>query len=65
MTRNIHDTFAKEWMQELLVDFGQVEVEKPVSGEVRTIDIVFYPNVGSIDALQSLGLMGRMLSQPS
>jgi hypothetical protein len=41
MTRNIHDTFAKEWMQELLADFGQVEVEKPVSGEVRTIDIVF------------------------
>jgi hypothetical protein len=65
MTRNIHDTFAKEWMQELLADFGRVEVEKPVSGEVRTIDIVFYPDVGAIDALQALGLMGRMLSQPS
>jgi hypothetical protein len=37
MTRNIHDTFAKEWMQELLADFSRVEVEKPVSGEVRTM----------------------------
>ncbi len=65
MTRNIHDTFAKEWMQELLADFGRVEVEKPISGEVRTIDIVFYPDLGSIESLQALGLMGKMLAQPS
>jgi hypothetical protein len=48
----------------------------PLTGatyEVRTmaydrpsvIDIVFYPDVGAIDRLQALGLMGRIRSQPS
>ena len=45
MTRNIHDSFAKEWMKELLGDFVQVKVERKVSGEVRTIDIVFFPDL--------------------
>ena len=44
MKRTIHDSFAKEWMQELLADFGTVEVEHEVSGEVRTIDLVFSPD---------------------
>ncbi|MBE9031949.1 hypothetical protein IQ266_19620 [filamentous cyanobacterium LEGE 11480] len=43
MTRNIHDSFAKEWMKELLSDFGEVEIETQITGEVRTIDIVFQP----------------------
>jgi hypothetical protein len=37
MTRNVHDSFAKEWMKELLADFGEVEVERQVAGEVCTI----------------------------
>ncbi|MCY7406965.1 MAG: hypothetical protein LH631_06185 [Alkalinema sp. CAN_BIN05] len=45
MTRNIHDSFAKEWMRELLGDFGEVKVEREISGEVRTIDIVFFPSL--------------------
>ena len=39
MKRTIHDSFAKEWMQELLADFGTVEVEHEVFGEVRPIPI--------------------------
>jgi hypothetical protein len=50
MTRNIHDSFAKEWMKELLGDFGQVKVEREVAGEVRTIDIVFFPSFSECGA---------------
>jgi hypothetical protein len=40
MTRKLHDAFAKECLQELLADFGRVEVEQPIAGEVRTVDTV-------------------------
>jgi hypothetical protein len=30
MTRTIHDSFAKECMQSLLADFGDVEVETAI-----------------------------------
>jgi hypothetical protein len=64
MTRNIHDSFAKEWMQQLLTDFGTVTIETQISSEVRTIDIVFYPDAAAIPALPALGLLGQMLIAP-
>lgn len=65
MTRKIHDSFAKECMASLLADFGKVEIEKQLSDEVRTIDIVFYPDPTHTDRLQALGTLGRMVSQLS
>jgi hypothetical protein len=65
MTRKIHDTFAKEWIRELLADFGEVEVEKQVGGEVRTIDLLFHPHPEALPNLQALGLLGRMVSSPA
>jgi hypothetical protein len=65
MTRTIHDSFAKECMQSLLADFGDVEVEKPLIGEVRTVDIVFHPRSDAIADRQMLGLLGRMVAKPS
>jgi len=62
MTRNIHDSFAKEWMKKLLEDFGSVEVEKEVAGEVHTIDVVFYPNPTATPLLYNMGLLGRMVT---
>jgi hypothetical protein len=53
MTRNIHDSFAKEWMKELLDDFGEVEIEREIAGEVRTIDVVFVPNPAQRSARQN------------
>jgi hypothetical protein len=64
MTRNIHDAFAKEWMKELLADFGEVEVEKQIAGEVRTVDLLFHPRPEALADLQALGLLGRMVSRP-
>jgi hypothetical protein len=64
MTRKLHDAFAKECLQELLADFGTVEVERPIAGEVRTIDVVFYPDPEGVPNLQALGLLGRMVATP-
>ena len=64
MTRNIHDSFAKEWMKELLDDFGEVEIEREIAGEVRTIDVVFVPNPAQRSSLKALGLLGQMIDTP-
>ena len=64
MKRTIHDSFAKEWMQELLADFGTVEVEHEVSGEVRTIDLVFSPDPTAQSDRYALGLLGKMIDSP-
>ncbi len=39
MTRQTYDQFAKQFLKELLSPFGQVEISKEVTGEVRQIDI--------------------------
>jgi hypothetical protein len=64
VVRTRHDRFSKEWLKELLVDFGEVETEREVSGEVRSIDLVFYPDPRRLGDLQALGLLGRILSRP-
>jgi hypothetical protein len=65
MTRNIHDTFAKELMEEMLPTFGSIEIEQQVSSEVRTIDIVFFPNPQTQQTLGDLGLLGQILMNPA
>jgi hypothetical protein len=64
VVRTRHDRFSKEWLKELLVDFGEVETEREVSGEVRSIDLVFHPDPNRLGDLHGLGLLGRILSQP-
>jgi hypothetical protein len=64
MARNIHDRFTKEWMKQLLPDFGTVEIESQLMGEIRTIDVIFYPDREVLHLLPSLGLLGKMLLEP-
>jgi len=64
MTRFIHDQFAKQYLIELLVRFGQVEASKDISSEVRQIDIFFIPLPQATNNLDSLGLLGRIASTP-
>jgi hypothetical protein len=65
MPRKAHDSFVKEWMQELLTDFGTVETEVEIAGEVGTIDVLFYPAEHSLYPLEPLGYFGQILAQPS
>jgi hypothetical protein len=64
MTRTMHDSFVKEWMEGILGDFGEVEVEKQIPGEVRKIDLYFCPNPSALESLRVFGLLGRILSKP-
>ena len=59
MTRFIHDKFAKDYLEELLKNYGEVKPSKKVSGEIKEIDILFIPSPGQTSSLQTLGLLGR------
>ncbi|MDK2409529.1 hypothetical protein QHH11_13050, partial [Aphanizomenon sp. PH219] len=43
MTRFIHDQFAKDYLEELLKPFGEVQAASQVAGEIREIDVLFTP----------------------
>lgn len=58
MTRQIHDQFAKEYLEELLTPFGTVKINRNVRGEVRQVDVWFDPATPS--PISELGLLGRM-----
>ncbi len=43
MTRQIHDQFAKEYLEELLASLGTIKKSKKVKSEVQEIDVWFEP----------------------
>jgi hypothetical protein len=59
MTRQPHDQFAKEYLEELLTSLGKVETSKDVKSEVREIDVWFVPNTSSSNTSE-LGLLAKM-----
>ena len=60
MTRFIHDQFAKQYLTELLIPYGQVETSKDITAEVRQIDLLFIPSPQPAQSLEKLGLLGKM-----
>ncbi|MTJ10176.1 hypothetical protein [Anabaena sp. UHCC 0204] len=60
MTRQQHDQFAKQYLEELLSPLGTVEVSREVTDEVRQVDIFFSPIPSPKVDPQSLGLLGRI-----
>ncbi|MGD1714880.1 hypothetical protein [Dapis sp. BLCC M172] len=61
MTRQPQDQFAKQFLKELLSSFGQVEISKEVTGEVRQIDIYFYPASKPPTSNFNLGVLSQIL----
>lgn len=59
MTRFIHDQFAKDYLEELLSPYGEVQAPRRVAGEVRQIDVWFAPTLSPTSAPATLGLLGR------
>ena len=49
MTRFVHDQFAKDYLEELLNYYGQVNPSRPVTGEVLEIDVLFFPSVKPLE----------------
>jgi hypothetical protein len=70
MSRTLHDEFAKDWMKEFLSDFGKVEIEFSISGEVRHVDVYFEPVPDGrfapmMDSRpEAIGQLGRMIAAP-
>ncbi|WP_246163614.1 MULTISPECIES: hypothetical protein [Brasilonema] len=66
MTRFIHDQFAKDYLEELLKPYGEVQAPSRVAGEVREIDVLFSPSIEQQSAnLETLGLLGRFAANPA
>ncbi|MEB3149768.1 MAG: DUF4351 domain-containing protein [Sphaerospermopsis sp.] len=65
MTRFIHDKFAKDYLEELLKDYGEVKASEKVLGEIKEIDVLFTPNKQQSSNLQILGLLGRFAENPA
>lgn len=65
MTRFIHDKFAKDYLEELLKDYGEVKASEKVSGEIKEIDVLFTPDKQQNSNLQVLGLLGRFAEHPA
>ncbi|ALF51952.1 hypothetical protein ACX27_02320 [Nostoc piscinale CENA21] len=64
MTRFIHDQFAKDYLEELLTPYGEVQAARRVAGEVREIDVYFIPRQpGNIS--ETLGLLGQFATTPA
>ncbi len=60
MTRQQHDQFAKQYLEELLSPLGKVEFSREVTDKVRQIDIFFSPIPSPKVNPQSLGLLSRI-----
>ncbi|MBD2437043.1 DUF4351 domain-containing protein [Nostoc sp. FACHB-110] len=65
MTRFIHDKFAKDYLEELLKNYGEVKASEKISGEIKEIDVFFTPNKQQTPNLQILGLLGRFAENPA
>jgi hypothetical protein len=64
MTRQPHDQFAKEYLEELLTPLGTIKKSEKVKSEVQEIDVFFEPTTSSISTELSLGLLGKIATTP-
>lgn len=60
MTRFIHDQFAKDYLEELLKPYGEVQAASQVAGEIREIDVLFTPFPNQTTNVELLGLLGKL-----
>lgn len=59
MTRQPHDQFAKEYLEELLTPLGTIKKSEKVTSEVQEIDVWFSPSSSQPSGLR-LGLLEKM-----
>ena len=65
MTRFIHDQFAKDYLEELLKPYGEVQAASQVAGEIREIDVLFTPFPTQTTNIELLGLLGKLATTPA
>ena len=65
MTRFIHDQFAKDYLEELLKNYGEVKPSEKFSSEIKEIDIYFTPTTQPNPNLEILELLGKFAASPA
>ena len=60
MTRFIYDEFSKDYLDELLSAYGEVNPARIVTPERQEIDVYFQPHLPQLP--EALGLLGKMAS---
>ena len=65
MTRFIYDQFSKDYLEELLKPYGEVNSSKKVAAEVKEIDVWFTPSPTPSRKRELLGILGRMAETSS
>ncbi|MEB3192829.1 MAG: DUF4351 domain-containing protein [Snowella sp.] len=63
MTQFPHDQFVKEYLPQLLGQYGEVRAAETVSSERREIDVFFQPHHPVPTTPETLGLLGRLAQQ--
>ena len=65
MTRFIYDQFSKDYLEELLKNYGTVKAPSEVHSETREIDVYFTPFPEVDSSFQSLGLLSKLATTPA
>ncbi|MGH1396410.1 MAG: hypothetical protein ACRAVC_20615 [Trichormus sp.] len=65
MTRFIHDQFAKDYLEEILTPYGEVQAARRVAGEVREIDVYFIPKSQTNTIPETFGLLSQFTTTPA
>ena len=60
MSQFPHDEFAKEYIPELIKDYGEANSGENISAERKEIDVIFKPTKEVPTSAETLGLLGRM-----
>ena len=60
-----HDEFVKEYLPELIQEYGLAKPGETVSSERREIDIFFIPQKQVPTTPETLGLLGKMMQKTS
>jgi hypothetical protein len=65
MTTTPHDTFAKNYLKELLSPLGEVRISQEISDEPNEIDVLFLPSSTPNISPESIGLLSKLAFQTS
>jgi len=63
MTNVPYDQFSKQYLEELLSPFGEVNISQEIPGEARQVDVFFVPDHQNRDR-QTLGILGQITAKP-
>jgi hypothetical protein len=63
MTNVPYDHFSKQYLEELLSPFGEVNISQEIPGEARQVDVFFVPDRQNRDR-QTLGILGQITAKP-